>query len=143
MRKLTLVTSLLLVAPAALAQGKSSEEAGVRAAIEHYFKGHSTGDGANHRLAFHPEAKLFWIRDGQLATRTSEEYAAGSKGTPAPDEAQRKRRIDFIDISGNAAIAKVTLDHPEVTFTDYMSLLKIGDEWKIVNKTFYADRKKK
>lgn len=142
MRKLTLIALLLLVASAALAQEKSSEQAGVRAAIEHYFRGHSTGDGANHRLAFYPEARLFWIRDGQLATRTSEEFAAGSRGTPASDEAQRKRRDDFIDITGNAAVAKVTLDYPDVTFTDYMSLLKVGDEWKIVNKTFYADRKK-
>ena len=129
--------------PMAFAQEKSSDEAGVRAAVEHYLRGHATGDGANHRLAFHPEAKLFWIREGQLATRTSEEYIAGSRGTPAPDEAQRKRRIDFVDITGNAAIAKVTLDYPDATLTDYMSLLKIGDEWKIVNKIFYADRKKK
>jgi len=144
MRKLTLVTLLLFVATAALAEQKSSpEEAGVRVALEHYLMGHVTGDGANFRLAFRPEANLFWIREGQLATRTSEEFAAGAKGTPAPDEAQRKRRIDFIDITGNAAIAKLTLDYPDVTFTDYMSLLKIGDEWKIVNKIFYAERKKK
>jgi putative lumazine-binding protein len=143
MRKVTLVTLLLFVATSAMAEQKSSEEAGVRVALEHYLMGHITGDGANFRLAFRPEANLFWIREGQLATRTSEEFAAGAKGTPAPDEAQRKRRIDLIDISGNAAIAKLTLDYPDVTFTDYMSLLKIGDEWKIVNKIFYADRKKK
>ena len=117
-----------------------TEEAGVRAAIEHYFRGHATGDGAHFRRVFHPDSKLFFIRDGQLAQRTSEEFIAGSKGTPAPDEARRKRRIDFIDITGNAAVAKLTLDYPDVTFTDYMSLVKVGSEWKIVNKTFYADR---
>jgi hypothetical protein len=141
MQKLTLL-ALLLVVPAVMAEDKSPEVKGVQTAIEHYLRGHSTGDGANHRMAFHPDARLFWIRDGQVATRTSEEYAAGSRGTPAPDEEQRKRKIDFIDISGDAAIAKVTLDYPDVTFTDYMSLLKIGDEWKIVNKTFHANRKK-
>lgn len=33
--------------------------------------------------------------------------------------------------------------NPTVTFTDYMSLLKVGDEWKIVNKVFYAEPKAK
>lgn len=79
---------------------------------------------------------------GQFAQRTSAEYIAGASGKPAADEAARKRSIESIDISGNAAIAKVVLDYPQVRFTDYMSLLKVGDEWKIVNKTFYAQPKK-
>ena len=120
-----------------------AEEAAVRAAIEHYFRGHATGDGAHFRKVFHPESKLFWIRDGQFASRTSEEYIAGAKGVPAPDEAQRKRTVEFVDVSGDAAIAKVRLVYPEVTFVDYMSLLKVDGEWKIVNKTFHADRRKK
>jgi hypothetical protein len=66
-----------------------------------------------------------------------------AKGTPAADEAQRKRRVDFIDITGDAAVAKLTLDYPEVTFTDYLLLLKVDGEWKIVNKTFNSNRKKK
>ncbi len=141
MRKLCLV-ALLVVSPVAFAQQPSSEETVVRAAIENYFRGHATGVGAHFRLVFHPESKLFWIRDGQLAQRTSEEYIAAARGTPAPDEAQRKRRIDFIDITGDAAVAKLTLQYPDVTLTDYMSLLKIGGEWKIVNKIFHADRRK-
>jgi len=35
------------------------------------------------------------------------------------------------------------LDYPAVKFTDYMTLLKIDGEWKIINKTFYADAKAK
>ena len=41
-----------------------------------------------------------------------------------------------IDITGTAAIAKVELDYPDVFFTDYMSLLKVDGEWKIVDKIF-------
>ena len=33
--------------------------------------------------------------------------------------------------------------YPTVTYTDYMSTLKIGNEWKIVNKVFYAEPKAK
>jgi hypothetical protein len=33
------------------------------------------------------------------------------------------------------------LDYPTVKFVDYMTLLKINGEWKIVNKSFYAEPK--
>ncbi|HEX8636521.1 MAG TPA: nuclear transport factor 2 family protein [Pyrinomonadaceae bacterium] len=49
--------------------------------------------------------------------------------------------MESVDITGNAASAKIILDYPTVRFTDYMSLLKIDGEWKIVNKTFYAEPK--
>jgi hypothetical protein len=120
---------------------QNKEEAGVREAIEHYFRGHATGDGEHFKKAFHLEAKLFWIRDGKLSQRTAADYIAGARGTPAPDEAQRKRRITSLDITGNAAIVKVMLDYPDASITDYMSLLKIEGEWKIINKTFVVEPK--
>ena len=123
------------------ARAESREEAGVRAAVEHYLRGHATGLGEHHRRAFHPEAKLFFVRDGKFSQITSEEYIARSPGKPAADEAERRRRIESVDVTGDAAVAKVVLEYPQVTFTDYMSLLKIEGEWKIVNKTFHADRR--
>lgn len=147
MRKYALLFAAALIAAVVAVswstRAESPDEAGVRQTIEYYFQGHATGNGEFHKKAFHPDAKLFWIRDGQLAQRTSAEYIAGSPGKPAADEAQRKRSIASIDITGNAAIAKVILDYPDRRFTDYMSLLKIDGEWKIVNKTFVAEPKQK
>ena len=137
----TLAGAVAVLRPITSAQDK--DEAGVRKAINYYLQGHATGNGENHKKAFHPEAKLFWIRDGQFAQRTSADYIAGAPGKPAADEAQRKRSIEMIDITGNAAVAKVVLDYPDRKFTDYMSLLKIDGEWKIVNKTFVAEPKQK
>jgi hypothetical protein len=114
----------------------AAEEAAVRAALEHYLAGHATGDGKHFSMVFHPESKLFFNRDGQFATRTSAEYIAGASGKPAADEARRKRRIAMVDVTGDAAVAKVELDYPDVFFTDYFTLLKVNGEWKIVNKTF-------
>ncbi|MDQ3949450.1 MAG: nuclear transport factor 2 family protein [Gemmatimonadota bacterium] len=131
----------LLALTIAWTRHQSTEEAAVRAALEHYLQGHATGDGAHHRVVFHPESKLFWVRDGQLMQRTSADYIAGAPGKPAPDEAQRKRRIVSVDVTGNAASAKIELDYPNAKLTDYMSLLKVGGEWKIVNKIFTPERK--
>jgi hypothetical protein len=122
-------------------QSSASEDAAVREALNHYLQGHATGKGEEFTKAFHPESKLFWIADGQLRTRTSAEYIAGASGKPAADEAKRKRRIAMVDIAGNAAIARVELDYPDVKFVDYMSLLKVDGRWQIVNKTFHADRR--
>jgi hypothetical protein len=130
---------MLLAAPVAAQQ--SAADAGVRAALNHYIQGHATGDGSHMRIAFHPNANLYFIRDGKYAERTSADYAAGFSGKPAADEAQRKRRIASVDIAGSAAQAKIVLEYPGVTFTDYMSLLKIDGEWKIVSKVFHAERK--
>ncbi|HMV85560.1 MAG TPA: nuclear transport factor 2 family protein [Blastocatellia bacterium] len=121
----------------------NSEEAAARAPLENYLKGHATGDPEFFKKAFHPEAKLFWFRDGKLNTRTSAEYIAGATGKPAADEAQRKRWIESVNITGNTGVAKIVLDYPQVKFTDYMSLLKVDGEWKIINKTFYAEPKTK
>lgn len=141
--KLTLAAAIAVLAAAAPghAQDSAGEEAAVRAAVQHYLIGHATGDGAHHAMVFHPESKLFWVRDDTLSTRTSAEYIAGAPGRPADDEDQRRREITLVDVTGDAAVAKVVLDYPGATFTDYMSLLKIGGEWKIVNKTFTVARK--
>lgn len=144
MRYFLLLVLLLLPTTAAVAQSNSPsrEETGVRAALEHYLQGHATGEGTHFRRAFHPEGKVVSIRDGQLVQRTIDEYiAAAAPGRPAADEAQRSRRILSVDISGNAAMAKIELDYPSIRFIDYMSLVKVGDEWKIINKAFYAEPK--
>lgn len=123
------------------ARAADAEEAAVRQSIEHYFQGHATGSGEEFRKVFHPDSRLFFIRDGKLTEVTSADYIARSPGKPPADEARRKRSIESIDISGNAAVVKLLLDYPDAKITDYMSMLKIDGEWKIINKTFYVERK--
>ena len=120
-----------------LSAAPSSERDAVAATVQLYFQGHATGDGQYFRKAFHGEAKLFWVKDGALAQKTSAEFAAGASGKPADDEAKRVRRIALIDISGDAAIAKVELDYPSGPIVDYLSLLKLDGRWVIVNKIFH------
>jgi hypothetical protein len=146
MKKLVLIVLLSLLGAVAVwlpARAQNAEETAVRQALEHYFRGHATGQGEHMRKVFHPDSKLFAIRDGKYWQLTSEEYIALAPGKPPADETQRKRTVESVDITGSAAIAKVVLDYPHVRFTDYMSLLKIDGEWKIVNKTFHVEPKVK
>ncbi|HYE86732.1 MAG TPA: nuclear transport factor 2 family protein [Vicinamibacterales bacterium] len=137
MRLHTAIAALLIVAlPAvATAQG-SADDKGVRAAVEQYFKGHATGVQAEMRKAFLPTAHIEGIRDGQLFSRTVDQYVSGFQGKPAADESSRKRTIDRVEISGSAAMVGATLVHGATTFTDYFVLLKVGNEWKIANKVY-------
>jgi hypothetical protein len=116
---------------------QDTDEEQIRNAVGYYFKAHATGNGEYLREAFHPVANLYFVRDDELAQITLEDYIAMFGGTPPDDEDQRVRTIDEIDFSGNAAIATITLDYPNAVYTDYMSMLKIEGEWKIVNKTFF------
>ena len=150
-----LVTTLLLagaltfpasvVAQGASAPARSSassaDEAAVREAVNHYLLAHSTGDGNHIKNVFHPELKMFFFRDGEIRFRPGPEYIAGFSGKPAADEAQRKRRIESVDITGTAAMAKVILDYPQATLTDYFQLVKVNNEWKIVSKIFHSEPK--
>ena len=135
------VALLFVLSLSALAQ--ASDKEAVRVPLENYLKGHATGDGEYMRKAFHTEGNLVFVRDGKFTTRSFADYIAGFTGKPAADEAQRKRSIESVDVAGNAASAKIILDYPTTRFVDYMSLLKIDGEWKIVNKIFYAEPKAK
>lgn len=119
------------------------ESAAARIPLENYIKAHATGNPEFIRKAFFPEAKILAFRDGKLLNLSVEQFASRFSGKPAADESQRKRRIDSLDITGNAAVARIVLDYPDTTLTDYMSLLKIDGEWKIVNKVFNAEPKAK
>ncbi len=114
---------------------------GVRAAINHYFQGHATGDATHFRLAFLPGAHIEGNRQGEFTSWTLEEYCGLFKGKPAADEDKRVRTIDLVDVSGDSAMAKATLDHGATVFTDYFVLLKVNDEWKIANKVYHGRKK--
>ena len=115
---------------------QDSEEAGVRAAVNQYLRGHATGNGDEMRKAFLPTAHIEGIRQGKFVSWTVENYASGFSGKPAADEASRKRTIDSVDVSGTAAMARATLVHGATTFVDYFVLLKVDGQWKIANKVY-------
>jgi Putative lumazine-binding len=120
-----------------------AEAAAARVPLEHYINAHATGNPEFIRKAFLPEAKIMAFRDGKLLNLSVEEFASRFSGKPAADEAQRKRHIDSLTITGNTGVARIVLDYPETIFTDFMSLLKINGEWKIANKVFNAAPKAK
>ena len=122
---------------------QSGEEAAARKPLEQYIKGHQTGKADVMRAAFHSTARLQWMDNGKYTERPLEEWLSGFRGTPPPDEAQRKRRIVSVQVFGDSGVGVIELDYPNVLIYDYMSLLKVDGEWKIVNKIFARKSKAK
>lgn len=116
----------------------STEQSAVLEPIEQYFLGHARDDARHMRQAFLPTAHIESMREGVFTSWPLEVYCARFKGSPAADEASRRRTVDWIDIGGDSASAKITLVHGAITFTDYFVLLKTADGWKIANKAFHG-----
>ena len=136
-----LLSVALCAMPGRTATLGPDQVAAIRKPLENYLQGHATGDGAFMRQAFLPTAHIEGIRDGKFLSWTADEYIAGFKGKPADDEAERRRSIDQVDVTGDAAMARITLDYPSGTFTDYLVLLKVDGEWKIANKVWTRNPK--
>jgi hypothetical protein len=117
---------------------QSNTHDAVRSTLEHYFKGHATNDATHMRQAFLPTAHIEGFRENHFYTWTLEEYCKIFTGHPASDESSRSRTVDLIDVSGKSAMARATLVHGAITFTDHFVLLEIDGVWKIANKTFHG-----
>ena len=141
-----LFTLIILGLMAFAGSAQTPEKDAVRVPLENYIKAHATGDPEFARKAFHTEGNMIWIRDGNYSSETFDSFIKRAfTGKPTADEDIRKegRKIESIDIAGNAAVAKIILDYPTVKFVDYMTLLMINGEWKIINKSFFAEPKSK
>jgi Putative lumazine-binding len=116
----------------------TAEQLAACAPIEQYFLGHAHDDASYMRQAFLPSAHIESMREGVFTSWPLDVYCERFGGKPAADEGTRLRTIDWIEVVGSAASARVTLVHGAVTFTDYFVLLQTQDGWKIANKAFVS-----
>lgn len=119
----------------------SQDVRGVCQALGHYLQAHATGQGAHAQAAFYPDARMVWVADGEIRERPIGDYIAGFRGEPEADEARRERWVESVDVTGDAAVAKIVLDYPGARIVDYMTLLRTDGEWRIIHKSFHAERK--
>lgn len=132
---LTLSMSLLTVI-VALAQN-NPEEAAVRACLQEYM----SGDGYRMEKAFHPSATMKYIdaQSGEFKDVPIAEFIARVKANT--NKSERKIEIVSVNIEGNAASGKIRIETGTVIMYDYMNMLKIDGEWKIVSKIFSRQNK--
>ena len=107
-----------------------------------YLDGLYDGDIQKFYNVFHPESHLYFS-DGEAVTDWPRaEYFEMISNRPSPSSQGliRHDKIISINVSGPAtAFATVQCAIPPRYFTDYLTLLKVNEGWKIISKTFHTD----
>jgi hypothetical protein len=103
--------------------------------VSYYLDGGTNNDFETLKKAFHETATMKYIRNGEYKEVNALEFF--KKAVKSGPKQNRKTRISYINVSGNIASAKLQIDYETFSFIDYMNLIKINGEWKVVNKIFY------
>ena len=140
MRKIFLVWLGCTIFSLAQAQTKEHEIEAVKTVCNYYLDGGTNGDSVLFSKAFSPTGQMQYMRNDTLIIVSLKDFMARMKNTGTKQN--RKTSIESIQVFGNAATAKLTIEYTSFYFHDIMALLKTKDGWKIVSKIFYREEKK-
>lgn len=128
------------VALVAQTPAAADDRAAVRAVVETYLHGLRFNDVDSLKQAFWPDARLFFTQsDGSLGQLTQAEWHAGFAQS-AGQEAKAQFKIASLEVTNDAAAVKVVETYPRSRYTDYLSLIRIGGKWQIVNNIYTAQK---
>ena len=116
-----------------------TEHEEIAAALQLYFDGLYEGDLEEFGRIFHENSHLYFHADGVVNDWPRQDYfeRIARRDSPASQNLARRDRIVFIDVSDDGtALAKVECQMPPRYFTDYLTLLRDGGNWRIISKTF-------
>ena len=130
---------LLSVGLATTGLGQASDYAQIEQTVNYYLEGGTNNDFATLEKAFHKDARMTFVTDdGYKEVNAVNFFRERMKPGPASD---RITRVVSIEQNGLCASARLEILYETHTFHDYMTLLKIEGQWKIVNKSFYREVK--
>ena len=147
MKKMNLVISTMMIAAFLCSHAYGADE---RADIEKvikasYFNGAFNDlDTDSMRKGFHPDFAIFSATGNELSRYPIDVWIKGiEKGKERPDFDKAQAKMDCkmisLDITGTCAAAKIEISqNGTMVYTDYLSLLKFDDGWKIAAKVYYA-----
>ncbi len=104
-----------------------------------YYDGLYTLDAAKLREVFSPSAGYATIRDGSLVALSMDEYLPllADRTPPDDDGTPYAYRVVSIRFAGeHTALAELECSLFGHDYTDFLSLLRIDDRWRIQSKVF-------
>ncbi len=144
MKNSILATILACFALAAAQAAANDEKKAVQKVVEEaYVQGvHANPNGEAMRKGFHPDFIMFILDAGQIKKVTRDEWIGRIEAAQAKSNTASKPAVksDFplVEVTGNAAIVKVEIHKDgKHIFSDYLSLYKFEEGWKIIGKIFY------
>ena len=113
----------------------------IQTVLTYYLDGGTNGDSVMFSKAFVPDGQMRYMRNDTVMNVALKDFMARMRNTGVKQD--RKTKIENIQVFGNAASAKLTIEYPTFYFHDIMSLLKTKEGWKIAGKIFYREDKVK
>ena len=112
------------------------EKEQIKKVLQHYINGAKSGKGDDMRPAFHDDATIFgYICSDLFSGPIQKLYEWNDSNGPATEILTEFKSIDVVE-----SIATVCLESKNWTgynFTDFFTLLKVNEEWKVINKVFH------
>jgi hypothetical protein len=137
--KKTIITLLLCISVSINTFAQESDYNHIEKIVSYYLNGGTNNDFETLKKAFHKDATMKFISKGTYTEVNALEFF--KKAIKPGPKSNRITRISYISVSGNVANAKLEIEYPTFMFVDYMNLLKIDGEWKVVNKIYYRKAK--
>jgi len=103
----------------------------IETVCSYYLDGGTNGDSLMFSKAFVPDGQMRFMRNDTLFNVSLKDFMARARNNGVRQE--RKTKIESIQVFGDAATAKLTVEYPTFYFHDIMSLLRTKDGWKIVH----------
>jgi hypothetical protein len=114
--------------------------AAVRAVMERYVEAVYKADVATLRTLFHPVAVMSGYLGDMLLAGSPEPFLVDVGGRPSMEATGAPYKAQILDIQASARTAGLRLEETgffgTTSFVNYFHLLKVGEEWQIVSKTF-------
>ncbi|MFC2096153.1 nuclear transport factor 2 family protein [Bacteroidota bacterium] len=146
MMKKTIILAILMIFVINALWAQETEEDAIKKTIQTaYVDGlQNKGSVEDIENGFHPGFNLLGVKDNMLTKFPIHSWIQSFENRKAKDLAPptEEQKITckylLIDITGNAAMAKIQLNrNGELIFTDYLQLYKFDEGWKIVSKIYY------
>lgn len=108
----------------------------IKNTIQHYIDGAKSGKGNDMKPAFHEDATIFgYIGKDLFSGPIQKLYDWNDENGPANEVTFHFKTIDVV--GSVATVCLVSKNWTGNNFTDFFTLLKFGNNWKIINKVFH------
>ncbi len=147
MKKKLVVLSILISSVLSCSQfsAQNSEvspekEAIKKVIVDAYINGvFNRGDASLIKKGCHPDLDVLILAQGRLMKTPVSFYIDSLEENPGPVRAGTTYKFTDIHVTGYAGLAIVEIfQEDKHIYTDYISLYKFDDGWKLVTKIFYS-----
>ena len=131
--KKIVITALLMCG--LLTVNAQSEIEKINNVLYDYIEGTANGEPDRLKRAFHEDFNLYFVSNDTVRVWSGKKYIENVKPGAKSNRIGKVISIDFED---NAAIARIEILMParKRIYTDYLMLLKVKKQWKIIHKSF-------